>query len=462
MTYVCFQIVRDIECELFLNASNRGEYYHLACAMAVELGKEMSKKKSPSGLATEQESPKTKEVETMYAISERCNVKKSVKETPLQLRFDKILENVLHELRIRFGFKLQVSNLDKQSGLLYTGKCADLDKQKQMNWPEPLLKQEYGEFDMESPMESGDPKQRYTRCSKTKEHEKMILFADFSITHLPENLRSNTLFEFIWVFAMITVRIEINTISDDRPKQIPGTEIDYPCSGAFESTPTHGTGRICNVTKHSADNHKFSKFKVCPCERCKSSGHPSKEWGEILIFTAAHVVHDNSEAGKTRCRLFYHSEDDSSEEKYLVGVNVVERDIERDWCRFKCVTCDMDLVEKLESLLSSFFRLWYEVFQENRADSKKHRFTIIVSHPHGYLKRLSLGRWTKRFGAKDVQVPYHSLYHYDAPTCGGSSGATVHFLGKSGGNMHWFDQHIHSGCYGPMRKQSGVGWENKF
>ena len=105
-------------------------------------------------------------------------------------------------------------------------------------------------------------------------------------------------------------------------------------------------------------------------------------------------------------------------------VDWVNADI--DYCRFHCVTGNEELVSKLEDSLEM-------VNPVNNKSLKDHR--IIVSHPHGQPKHISIG--------KEVTPPQHVdddfTKAYNTPTCPGSSGAAA---GCLVGHDRWVTAYI--------------------
>ncbi|KAH9488236.1 hypothetical protein Btru_064362 [Bulinus truncatus] len=423
-TKALFLIVRDIEFDIFRTANNRGEYYHYACATAKILEKEKNRDKKSFTTRRKHKIPTLRE---RSIESER-----------------QILQKTRTELNDHFNKKYDYGQATE--GVLNS-------RSEQMT-----LQQIHGEHETgvkEASCENSESNKIFKDCSKY--HDKLIPVDEFTLTHLPSGFQNEDLYNFIKNLAEVTVHLTVSAISPNRQAKKTNTELSYPFS---ENTGTvecrYGTGRVCNVTKHSSERSHFSKYKVCPCVRCRRSHNPSREWGEVLIFTAAHVVYDNLEAGATWCRFFYDSVD--APETFLQGLSIVECDPERDWCRMKCASCDMDLIHRLETTLSQFFRGWFQVYQKYRQSAGSHRLAFIVSHPHGESKCVSIGQWSRRH---DCQIPFHTQYSYDCATCPGSSGATVHLLGVSAGDDHWFDQHIHYG-FKDADNISGTGWENVY
>ncbi|BFZ14119.1 hypothetical protein BsWGS_17158 [Bradybaena similaris] len=91
-----------------------------------------------------------------------------------------------------------------------------------------------------------------------------------------------------------------------------------------------------------------------------------------------------------------------------------------------------------------------------RADTAANpALTVIVSHPHGCNKQITIGYYTERVEVKDSRNL--TRYVYTTPTCPGSSGAPVYVLGRWRG--WWPCDHPHSGNSDINRELnfSGVG-----
>ncbi|KAK6985398.1 hypothetical protein BgiMline_014973 [Biomphalaria glabrata] len=297
----------------------------------------------------------------------------------------------------------------------------------------------YGIHEMHPILEGGEANlEIYNKtCNKNPGHIKFVSLEQFAKKHLPFNCRSDELLQLIKVLAGLTVRLAAAASSPDRPKCWPNTQIPYPLMD--EKTRT-GTGRIKDIHKYSKIQ-KHQQYGSCPCQKCeknRKNGKSGREvWIKIEVYTAQHVIFDDLEARGASCRLFF---DENDCQLFTIEVlNFADANINEDWCLFNCVTCDPAIMDKLENLMSDYRRLWrptYEYFKSSRDD---HRLVIIVSHPHGCPKQISVGKWLERNQKGDSE----SKYIYTAATCPGSSGAAVYRLGYSG--YLDFDRHVHGG-----------------
>ena len=257
--------------------------------------------------------------------------------------------------------------------------------------------------------------------------------------------------------ADLTVKLFVCYTSQDRPD-------GYPfCQYRGSSLPHSGTGLIYRVV--SVIN------KPCPCEKC--NGQEVRKYWRFSVWTAKHVVYDTEEAKKTRLDLFYDDETSHQDGK-VVSVPVLRvnwSDAEYDLCRMECVTHD----ERIGEIVESLYRRWVSLTEaiESRSTPfyfnksslsdrpremstrERQYYTLIISHPHGQAKKITLGKERKW---KDF------VQDYQTATCPGSSGAPVFLLYTEvddAGLRHWGLRHsnlfgyIHSGTR-PQTQTSSV------
>ncbi|XP_059162438.1 uncharacterized protein LOC131945843 [Physella acuta] len=284
-----------------------------------------------------------------------------------------------------------------------------------------------------------DLHKHYTGCKKNPGHVNFIPVNDFNMDHLPSRYRDVIMLEVIKALSALTVLIKVKYTSLDRPKSFPCFSGQYP----FYNTRGRdvlrtGTGRVWQVVKYTESDNKGT----CPCGKCQHSDTPSKVWGEVFVSTATHVVFDESEARQTKCVVGF--DDNKSPGVSLDGWGVRGADIEGDGCMFTCVSCDLELVDKLDKMLQHFEGLREKSRDKYRKIFGLDKLAVIVSHPHGCSKQVSVGQWTDRHEGK-------VLYKYTTCTCTGSSGAYVYLPGYD----RWSHPHSGSNCEG---NYCGEGW----
>ncbi|XP_059159740.1 uncharacterized protein LOC131943563 isoform X5 [Physella acuta] len=258
-----------------------------------------------------------------------------------------------------------------------------------------------------------------TDCKKNPGHKGFIPLKDFNAGCLPSRYHDDELVsETIKTLAALTVQVKTKFTSLERPEFYPDTQVPYTC---YKDRGSHvmrlGTGRVWYVYKYTESDRK-----TCRCAKCQVSATPSKVWGMVDVVTATHVVFDDSEARQTTCVLGF---DDNKSP--VVSLDGWEKegwaDIEGDLCRLSYVTCDLKLVDVLDKMWRHFDDLCREV----RKKYKYRRFfgldklTVIVSHPHGCPKQVSVGQWTHKH-----ERDGRTRYWYTTCTCPGSSGAYVY------------------------------------
>ena len=141
------------------------------------------------------------------------------------------------------------------------------------------------------------------------------------------------------------------------------------------------------------------------------------EWYELCIITAKHVVYNNEEARSTRVDFF--CDDENSEcngkMKTAYGYEVDNELPGSDVCLLRCFTQDKDLIRQVEKT--------FAIMTGISLNLKSAPFTtLIVSHPHGMPKHITVGEKTQECPTESVPLTYTTS------TCPGSSGAPVLFL----------------------------------
>ncbi|KAK6979708.1 hypothetical protein BgiMline_020695 [Biomphalaria glabrata] len=299
-----------------------------------------------------------------------------------------------------------------------------------------------------------DLKTYLNNCKKNPGHTNFISLDQFNITHLPEGFNDEDLYRFTRALADLTVRVSVQMISPLRPQFLPGTSVPYPfCNQGGVTSLRTGTGVISSVEKYSSGLRSdrcwhWKNATHCWCKDCQRSSSPSNVWWEIVVETAAHVVYNDTEASHTSLRLFYDT--DKSLVVTLDTVTALFVNVERDTCALNCATCNKDLGDQLEKVKKTFFNLLSDVYIKYRKSRDENKLAIIVSHPHGCPKQVSIGHWLKKHLDNNKE---YLKFTYTASTCPGSSGAIVYCVGYGS----WWRYHlIHSGTKGREENYSGM------
>uniref|UniRef100_A0A2C9M0Z6 Peptidase S1 domain-containing protein n=1 Tax=Biomphalaria glabrata TaxID=6526 RepID=A0A2C9M0Z6_BIOGL len=285
-------------------------------------------------------------------------------------------------------------------------------------------------------------------CGKNPGHSNFIPVKEFNINNLPLEYRDEDILKYIKTQSELTVRVVSSFTSSKRP---PGYAF-YNCRG--KNFQRLGTGFVQYVYRNDTRTGK-----TCPCPECVSSQTPHVEWAKVKVRTATHVVFDDAEARNTVVELFYDDDADKGAVKRLYGDNVRFGALQGDWCDMRCVTHDVELVDYLKDTWGMW--RWLETKINQKYSDQDHRLAVVVSHPHGCDKQVSVGSWKERNVVDRSRDFDNCVYTYDTPTCPGSSGAPVWILGK----MKWagfFGRHPHSGRPLNGLNVSAVGWDRRI
>ncbi|KAK0050051.1 hypothetical protein Bpfe_020602 [Biomphalaria pfeifferi] len=238
--------------------------------------------------------------------------------------------------------------------------------------------------------------------------QKFLPFIDFSLNYLPACYQHDEMRNLIKSLADLTVKIKVKDVHEIREK------FWKDKTHFFDEEPRSksiilGSGKVEDVTL---------KDGPCPCRCQKCISVPKKKWGEIRILTSAQLLYDDKDAKQFVCTLFF--DDETSHTITVIGEKIVVKNIERDICIFTCVTCDLDLIACLESMLDKFEECWENAFDKyiHSVKWEDEKLIVLVSHPLGYKKHISIG---KKLDCKRDAEP--KGINYDVPTLPGSRGA---------------------------------------
>ncbi|BFZ14235.1 hypothetical protein BsWGS_17274 [Bradybaena similaris] len=294
-------------------------------------------------------------------------------------------------------------------------------------------------------------------CEKSSTHERFIPIREFTKEHLLPGLQDNDIIvNCIKALGNLTVRIRCPLTSKDRPDTMPNSNRPYPFIEyrGEDRHPRYATGWVLFV-----DREPRAPIGGCPCHLCQNSPTPKSKFARIEIRTAAHHVYDRKEAEKTTCDLFF---DEGSfpgdDSKQLVSCSIAQaqHDYESDSSDLTFFTHDMELAERLEGMVREYQTLHKDVKRnypdiENSHPDNVHKLTVIVSHPHGCSKHVSVGVYEE----VDPMENRGSLtrYFYNTASCPGSSGAPVFVLSR--GWLWLFVEHAHCGGWNDELNYSG-------
>ncbi|KAK0046750.1 hypothetical protein Bpfe_023774 [Biomphalaria pfeifferi] len=220
------------------------------------------------------------------------------------------------------------------------------------------------------------------KCKKDHEscHEQaFVSISDFTTSTIAKFCEERKLLELVEAIIKLTVRITVNITSSERSKINSKSNLWYKYNDI--KSPIKGSGTVLELSE-----------------------------SEVHVLTAKHVVFNSQESKNTECWLYF---DGNSCKKIIIkGLSESDSNISKDWCDFTC-EIDEKEIKKLQQSLRE-----YEQGLENlnRIKMKRHKKCIIVSHPHGCYKYVSMG---------SCELDKDGYLTYEAPTCRGSSGGYI-------------------------------------
>ncbi|XP_055867576.1 uncharacterized protein LOC106072184 isoform X3 [Biomphalaria glabrata] len=223
-------------------------------------------------------------------------------------------------------------------------------------------------------------------CEKGTNHSNVKDLNSLSVLDLPSSYQNDDMISLIKSAADLAVLI-----------QVPWAKTALFCQG---------TGKVDDV-------YIFKENTKCRCCKCRASEHPSATWGKVLIATSTNLLTASSKVSDIKCTFFYDNDETMHHVKHLQGDAYVSN--MQGVCKFFAYTCDVELLEKLESYLDIFSEKWIVAYDKysTTVKSVEDRLLIMVSHPHSCKKHVYIGKWTKL-------RPY---VQFDATTCPGCEGS---------------------------------------
>ncbi|BFZ18970.1 hypothetical protein BsWGS_22009 [Bradybaena similaris] len=279
----------------------------------------------------------------------------------------------------------------------------------------------------------------FEECKKLENHKHYINICDLQ-QRLPGIITNDPDFSvFITIMCSLTAMIQLSVGEDD-----------VRCGSSF------------------VQKVEIVRNKPCPCAECEGSaekqeGSRETQWGKVTLTTALHVLKEEADATNCEVRLFYDSDDSRDQERIIEGLKSHSRDEKGDWCALVCVTHDLDLLKDLDNKLKKYWTLGRSL--KEKYDESDCNVVVVVSHPHGGPKRVSVGKGKVMDKDREVREEQNwCTYSYDAVTCAGSSGGPVYVLGRwNDGFGYWFGHsHNHSGIDNYNFSSSTVGVDSTY
>ena len=247
----------------------------------------------------------------------------------------------------------------------------------------------------------------WKNCTKNCGHPQFIPAPEFCLDHLPEWCTLPTVVDYVKTIAALTVRLRVTYTSWGRPD-------GYSFSNHRGSDIPHsGSGWVRNV---------YPCNGACPCVECVESSSPRQKWYEVHLETACHVVFDTQEARATKVDFFFDDEKAKIEKKVqtIQAIKTHTTDEKGDTCTIVCATHNENLASKLMQHLKETEKIKFFGPPQVWSLPEWQRMCIIVSHPHGQPKQVTVGK------VCDPRIEGDRRYlTYITDTCPGSSGAPV-------------------------------------
>ncbi|GFN83866.1 hypothetical protein PoB_001037200 [Plakobranchus ocellatus] len=288
--------------------------------------------------------------------------------------------------------------------------------------------------------EAAESDDAWGKCFKHPGHANFIPVSEFGEEHLPDQYRSKSVVDIVKAVANVTVKLVVRLNSATR---LPFNEYCYSLRGDTNSIHV-GSGWIIDVEKGFG-----------PCQGCSECSRSSpfqgeelskdkEQWYFVYVVTASHVVFDVDEAEATEVQIFYDDKKSRKDKrmKSIYGVALSRECSQDDSSVVRCVTHDESLAHELfrnaEKMKMIFVKrdLGIKAEESVWGASPDNRLCIVVSHPHGQPKMVTLGERKeierihllmskKMSNEMRRQFRIRNPLFYTTETCPGSSGAPV-------------------------------------
>ncbi len=257
-------------------------------------------------------------------------------------------------------------------------------------------------------------------------HDQFVPLAQFgvdSLPDLPENLplKKEDIVRYVQTLAPLVVRVHGKFISTERP-EVWGDGSPYPFAELRgKSVDNVGTGWVDTVW----DTYRFTS----ECSLCKKQV-PGRCW-KIEVYTSRHVVFNLHEASLCEVVCFDDTPAGAGTES-LHGGDIYDAATQDDFSQIACYTHDTELATRLQQLIQKREELFekFHPFERDYEEVEGRPLAIVISHPHGRMKYVSVGEMREKVFAGEDEDGESWFVTYTAPTCAGSSGGLVLPLGK--------------------------------
>ena len=220
----------------------------------------------------------------------------------------------------------------------------------------------------------------FSRCRKSKDHPSFVDICRtvicssltqesvkkkkmLQLKDLPEHMRHEQVLRWVRAVAKRTVRLFVSHTSTERPNNAM-----YGAAAGTKASRS-GTGHARPVDTTKPDQSDLDPKTM------------------FVIYTACHVVFDQTEVDQTSVHFFFEDQEDRSGVIKAKAVKLLVVDRENDLCGFVCEV-------KEEKLADEIHRQWrentYDV--EKMLQSVTESFAFSVSHPHSLSQKFSAGQ----------------------------------------------------------------------
>ncbi|KAH9500379.1 hypothetical protein Btru_071663 [Bulinus truncatus] len=254
-------------------------------------------------------------------------------------------------------------------------------------------------------------KKRFFSKGEHKDVFEPTSITNFNKRKLPEEFQYDDIEDYIKTVGKLTVKIH----------QVAERQTDT--DRLLGDTTWTGTGKVISAKKYP--------------ENSKSSDAHPERCGEIKISTARCMKGEDTDVNRTTCTFFY----DESPNNDAVELLVSSTGLENDNHILTCYSDDTNLLEKLENLLKHTDTLENEIHGRYKRKTSKSKIAILISHPNGGTKMVSVEKWKKE---KKSTPKSRNESNHDTSACTGSCGAPKIVLGDK-----------HNRCY--IKKTSHKG-----
>ncbi|XP_059174563.1 uncharacterized protein LOC131954795 [Physella acuta] len=284
-------------------------------------------------------------------------------------------------------------------------------------------------------------KKKFDQCLKNPGHANFIPIKQLTLKHLPKN-QKRSMVQFIKAVSDITVRVAVGL--HDR-KLVFGDKAEFLPLTRGDNTVRYGTGFIKSVKECKGS---------CPCNSCKTSSYPYKNWVEVIVKTGKMLVMDQADALDTVCWWGYDEEKSPVVSLEGMGISITKAKKKKEklakdhglgadlYSDVVCLTHDLEFGLKLKEAEKHVQAMRKKNFFRFKQLSTQDKIVFIVSHPHGYCKHVSVGEWVEKQDSVDEGV----RFIYTADTCPGSLGALVCIPDMTDGISSPYLYYHHQGC----------------